>query len=69
MDASDPVHHVVQVDGMSCEHCVAAVTSEVGSVAGVDKVAVDLATGTVTVAGGERALIEAAIDEAGFDVV
>ena len=65
----DAPQHVVTVEGMSCEHCVAAVTTEVGAVAGVDAVTVDLEAGTVTVAGGELADITAAIDEAGYDVV
>lgn len=64
----DP-NHVLTVEGMSCEHCVATVTTEVGAVPDVGSVAVDLEAGTVTVAGGDRAAIEAAIDEAGFDVV
>ena len=33
-----------RVDGMSCQHCVVAVTSEVGDVAGVQAVDVDLET-------------------------
>jgi len=65
----DGAKHVLTVEGMSCEHCVAAVTTEVGAVPGVAGVSVDLEAGTVTVAGGDRSAIEAAIDEAGFDVV
>lgn len=56
------------VVGMSCGHCVAAVTDEVSGVQGVTAVAVDLAAGTVTVAGGDPALIVAAIDEAGYEL-
>ena len=37
------------VSGMTCEHCVASVTEEVGEIAGVDAVNVDLPTGKVTV--------------------
>lgn len=65
----DAPQHVVTVEGMSCDHCVAAVTSEVGAVAGVDAVSVDLPAGTVTVTGGDLVEIEAAIDEAGYVVV
>jgi copper chaperone len=59
------------VPGMTCGHCEAAVKGEVGKVAGVGSVAVDLATKLVTVNGDglDRAAIVAAIDEAGFEVV
>lgn len=57
--------------GLTCQHCVNAVTEEVGEIAGVTEVAVDLVTGgtsTLRVSSeGEldRAALEAAIDEAG----
>ena len=35
-----------QVTGMTCGHCVAAVEEEVGAIADVTHVAVDLASGT-----------------------
>ena len=58
------------VPGMTCGHCEAAVKQEVGGVAGVSDVAVDLATKLVTVTGAalDRDAIVAAIDEAGYDV-
>lgn len=56
------------VPGMSCGHCVEAITGEVGKVDGVTDVDVDLDTKVVTVAGGDHDAIVAAIDEAGFDV-
>ncbi|MFC0113626.1 heavy-metal-associated domain-containing protein [Kibdelosporangium aridum] len=37
------------VEGMTCSHCVSSVTEEVGQIAGVQNVDVDLATGKVTV--------------------
>ena len=60
-----------QVTGMTCSHCVAAVSDEVGAVAGVVAVAVDLAAGTVTVTGeGYRdEQICDAVDEAGYELV
>lgn len=59
----------LKVPGMTCGHCEAAVKTEVGKVAGVTDVAVDLGTKLVTVTGSDdRAAIEAAIDEAGFEV-
>ena len=61
---------LLSVPGMTCGHCVAAVQQEVGSVAGVSSVDVDLDSKEVTVTGAEldRDAIVAAIDEAGFDV-
>ncbi|MFM2078102.1 MAG: hypothetical protein RJA49_1992 [Actinomycetota bacterium] len=59
------------VPGMTCAHCEAAVKGEVGKVAGVAGVAVDLQSKIVTVNGDAlvRDDIVAAIDEAGFEVV
>jgi copper chaperone CopZ len=61
---------VLNVPGMTCGHCEAAVKQEVGALAAVTDVAVDLETKLVTVTGDplDRAEIVAAIDEAGFDV-
>lgn len=58
------------VPGMTCGHCEAAVKGEVGTVAGVTDVTVDLATKLVTVNGNalDTTAIVAAIDEAGFEV-
>lgn len=61
---------VLTVPGMTCGHCEAAIKREVGSVAGVSDVDVDLQTKLVTVSGDtlDRDAIVAAIDEAGYDV-
>jgi len=56
------------VPDISCEHCVNAITAEVTAVDGVSAVDVDLEAKTVSVIGGDRAAIVAAIDEAGYDV-
>jgi copper chaperone CopZ len=55
---------------MTCDHCVAAVRAEVGTVDGVDEVAVDLETGTLAVSGSgfDDAEIAAAVDEAGYAI-
>ena len=60
-----------RVDGMNCNHCVVAVSGEVGQVAGVTEVDVDLDTKLVRVrgAGLDDAAVVAAIDEAGYDAV
>jgi copper ion binding protein len=61
---------ILKVPGMTCGHCEAAVKKEVGAVAGVSGVEVDLGTKDVTVTGDtlDRDAIVAAIDEAGYDV-
>ena len=59
------------VTGMTCGHCVHAVTSELTSLGGVNDVHVDLVAGgtsTVTVASSqplEDSQVAAALDEAG----
>lgn len=59
------------VVGMTCGHCVASLTEEVGAVPGVRDVVVDLATGAMTVVldrpvSGDD--IEAAVREAGYQL-
>ena len=60
------------VTGMTCQHCVAAVTDEVSALPGVTDVAVDLkpeGRSVVQVTGAEgvdRAAVAAAVDEAGY---
>jgi copper ion binding protein len=57
------------VTGMTCGHCVAAVTEEVSAIEGVESVEVDLETGAVTVAAATdptREQMAAAVDEAGY---
>jgi copper chaperone len=65
----DPTSRVFSVPGISCDHCKSAIESEVSSVDGVDRVEVDVAARTVTVAGAATdADVVAAIDEAGYEV-
>ena len=58
------------VPGMTCGHCVAAVTEELAKVNGVADTSVDLGTKAVVVTGDgiDRADLDAAIDEAGFEI-
>jgi len=58
------------VTGMTCAHCVAAVSDEVGAVAGVRGVEVDLASGRMLVRGDgvSDTEVRAAVAEAGYDV-
>ena len=61
-----------RVEGMSCEHCVRAVTAEVGALDGVTAVEVDLAAGEVAVTSEaplDEATVRAAVDEAGYELV
>ncbi|MBA3417242.1 MAG: heavy-metal-associated domain-containing protein [Geodermatophilaceae bacterium] len=60
------------VTGMTCDHCVNAVTEEVTQIPGVQVVDVDLATGGLTVSSAEpldEAAIRAAVEEAGYVLV
>ncbi|HET7068556.1 MAG TPA: copper ion binding protein [Nocardioides sp.] len=62
---------VHRVTGMTCDHCVRAVEQEVGTIAGVTAVHVDLATGEVRVSSSHeipRAELAAAVDEAGYEL-
>jgi copper chaperone CopZ len=59
------------VRGMTCAHCVRAVTEEVSQVPGVVDVEVDLATGDLHVyAEGplDPSAVAAAVDEAGYEL-
>ena len=63
-----------EVLGMTCSHCVASVTKEIGKLSRPDDVSVTLVPGgvsLVTVAGAplDRAAVAAAIDEAGYELV
>ncbi len=60
-----------RVTGMTCEHCVGAVTREVSSLEPVTGVQVELSTGDVTVESARPLThdeIAAAIDEAGYEL-
>jgi copper chaperone CopZ len=60
--------HEYRVPGMTCDHCVNAITDGVSAVDDVSSVSVDLDTKLVTVIGGDDALVRAAIDDAGYDI-
>ena len=60
------------VTGMTCGHCVAAVTAEVGALPGVRDVAVDLTTGALTVSSDSPLpadAVHAAVEEVGYELV
>jgi copper ion binding protein len=59
------------VSGMTCQHCVSAITEEVGALNGVTAVDVTLSSGIVTISSVlelSRADIAAAVDEAGYAI-
>ena len=63
---------VLQVEGMSCEHCVRAVKNAVGALNGVSDVVVDLKGKTVTVEHEDtvsKDQMKAEIEDQGYDVV
>ena len=60
------------VQGMTCSHCVLAVTEEVSLIPGVIDVAVELESGRVTVtadADPSPEAVAAAVEEAGYTLV
>jgi copper chaperone len=61
----------LSVPGMTCDHCVQAVSSEIGKLPGVNGVDVDLASKSVVVTGTDfdREAIRAAVEEAGYEAV
>ena len=64
--------HTYTVTGMTCAHCVMSVSEEIGALAGVTDVAVDLPTGAVAVTSDrplDDARVRAAVEEAGYELV
>lgn len=60
-----------RVTGMTCDHCVRAVTEELSKLAGVTGVDVSLETGEVTLAGEpppDDDAVRAAVEEAGYEL-
>lgn len=64
---------ILKVNGMSCEHCVKAITKAAGALPGVKSVAVDLAAKTVTVeydpAKSPLEKIKLEIEDQGYEVM
>ena len=62
----------LQLEGMTCGHCVSSVTKELEKVAGVTEVAVDLASQSAKLNAADSvtdAQLAAAIDEAGYKLI
>jgi copper chaperone CopZ len=65
------VTNTYTVIGMTCDHCVRAVTDELTHVQGVATVDIELATGAVTVTSTDalpREAVADAVDEAGYQL-
>lgn len=66
---------IINVDGMTCGHCVKAVTEEISKIPGVTEVNIDLHAGEispVTITAGDEisdADIATAVEEAGYSIV
>ncbi len=67
-----PIHMpTIQIKGMSCKHCVMAVTKALSGIDGVGNVTVDLAKGEATFDEAkpvDRNIIRERIKKAGFEV-
>jgi len=62
----------IKIKGMSCQHCVMAVTTALSGIEGIKNVQVDLSKGEATFSEDrpvEKALIRERIQKAGFEVV
>lgn len=59
----------ISIEGMHCQHCVAAVTEALKAVAGVSAVTVSLEHNNAVVEGSASdAALKAAVEDTGFDV-
>ena len=66
------IEKTLNVEGMSCGHCKAAVEGELNKLSGVTKANADIERGTVKVSYDEATVstgdLEGAIEEAGYTV-
>ena len=70
-DDASTTERTYRVTGMTCSHCAASVREEVGEVAGVEVLDVDLDSGRLVVAGeaaDSQDAIRAAVEAAGYTV-
>ena len=66
------MQETITVKGMSCQHCVKAVSAILNEFAGVSEVAIDLASGSVTFTAKieiDRQELGHKLDEAGYELV
>ncbi len=65
----DTIEATYPVSGMTCGHCVGAVTGELERIGGVRRAVVDLASGSATISSDRpvaEAEVRAAVEEAGY---
>ncbi len=70
-DDAATTERTYRVTGMTCSHCAASVREEVGELAGVEVLDVDLDSGRLVVAGeaaDSQDAIRAAVEAAGYTV-
>ena len=61
----------IKIQGMSCQHCVMAVTKALGAIPGIKNLKVDLAKGEASFENSQnvgRASIRKAVEDAGYRV-
>ena len=68
-----PQAYKLRVDGLSCPFCAYGIEKKLGAVKGVQRIEVDIASGTVAVTMAEGATLDEAaarkaVDEAGFSL-
>ena len=66
------MQETIIVKGMSCQHCVKAVSAILGEFDGISEVIVDLASGKVTFATEvaiDRQLLAHKLDDAGYELI
>ena len=65
---TEAITRTYTVHGMTCEHCAQSVSDEVGQLAGVDHVDVDLSSGRLALTGNPIAddAVRGAVEEAGY---
>lgn len=66
------MQEVLKVEGMSCNHCVNTIETNVGALEGVSSVRVDLSKGEVTVELADAATlaqVKETIEDQGYDIV
>ena len=62
----------IKIQGMTCQHCVMAVSKALGKLSGLKNVKVDLAKGEATFENTQnisRASVRQAVEDAGYQVV
>lgn len=62
----------IKIKGMSCQHCVMAVTKALGTLDGIKNVQVDLKTGVATyeeLKPVDANVVAGAVKKAGYDIV